>query len=78
MMSPETKSVLGHWLLFGGLIPGVVVGALANLSAKRRKLAPKGTTKYRLLLALEVVTTVVATLAAFVVGALSVARIGTV
>lgn len=77
-MSPETKSVLGHWLLFAGLIPGVVIGALANLLSKHRKLATKGTTRYRLLLASEVVTTVVTLLAAFVVGAISVARIGAV
>ncbi len=77
-MSPEIKSALGHWLLFAGVIPGVVVGALANLSSKHRKLATKGTTKYRLLLALEVVTTMVTFLAVFVVGAISVARIGAV
>lgn len=66
------------WLIFGGFIPGVLIGAIANWAAKHRKLAEMGSKRHRRLLWLEVVTTILATLAIFIVGITSFFRIGTV
>lgn len=76
MLSPETQHYLGLWLIFGGLLPGVLATPIANWAAKQRKLAERGTSRYGRLLFLEVVTTLVVLLAVCVVSVLSFVRIG--
>jgi hypothetical protein len=78
MLNPETQHHLGLWLIFGGLLPGVVATPIANWAAKKRKLAEKGTPGYTRLLWIEAITTILATVAFLTVGVLSFLRIGTV
>lgn len=77
-MSPEKKHLFGLWLIFGGFIPAVVVGAVANWAAKHRKLATKESRRFRWLLAVEIVTTLITLVAFGVVAVLPFIRIGAV
>lgn len=78
MLSPETQHNLGLLLVFGGLLPGILMTPIANWAAKKRKLAEKGTPRYTRLLLLEVITTTLVLVAVVVVGGLSFVRIGAI